>query len=397
MPIADHKVASRLPKKSDNLAMFDEVQDLNTLMCSTNAPKTLNDFLYKDIPQLGLHVVSFRDATLVSISASHILYDAMGLKGLLVAWSIMLEGRDHEVPDLIGFDTDPLVDFGRHPKEEYKLAHKQLSIWQMLCFIFWYALEQFWWPEESNRTIFVPASFVTKLRKNARQELVKLDSAMRTYEKEVPFLSEGDVLFAWLSKIATAQMPRDSEQTVLLINILDMRRVLSKDMLPAPGVYVGNAAAHIDTFVSLRDLISQPISATAAKIRSSIVEQGTRDQLESQTAIARAAIDKGGFPILFGDANMHMVVCTNWTRARMYEVDFSAAIVQGTLEVDSKRTASSTAKPSFLAVTSVVEGFTKRNTFAVLGKDNDGNFWVAGTLRKSAWLETEQLIALAST
>jgi hypothetical protein len=38
-------------------------------------PETLEDYLYADRPMLGLRVISFVDATLVTISWSHILLD----------------------------------------------------------------------------------------------------------------------------------------------------------------------------------------------------------------------------------------------------------------------------------------------------------------------------------
>ena len=53
-------------------------------------PQCLDDYIFTDRPMLGLHIVSFVDATLITLSWSHVLADALGNKALFDAWSLVL-------------------------------------------------------------------------------------------------------------------------------------------------------------------------------------------------------------------------------------------------------------------------------------------------------------------
>jgi hypothetical protein len=96
--IEEHPLASKLPKPSTSPTILGDPYDFHGLMRPSDGPKELADYIYTDEPQLGVHIVSFRDATLVSLSCSHTFADALGIKALLEAWSLVLQGRDDEVP-----------------------------------------------------------------------------------------------------------------------------------------------------------------------------------------------------------------------------------------------------------------------------------------------------------
>jgi hypothetical protein len=72
----------------------------------------VEDYLNKDGPQLGLHLVSFKDKTLVCLYWPHALMDAMGKRALLDAWTLMLQGRASEIISPQGADADPLAELG---------------------------------------------------------------------------------------------------------------------------------------------------------------------------------------------------------------------------------------------------------------------------------------------
>jgi hypothetical protein len=67
MLVAAHPVASRLPKPSTKPAIVGDPEEFHDIMRPADAPKTFEDYLRTDRPQLGLHIVSFRDATLVTL------------------------------------------------------------------------------------------------------------------------------------------------------------------------------------------------------------------------------------------------------------------------------------------------------------------------------------------
>ncbi|CAG8958394.1 hypothetical protein HYFRA_00011071 [Hymenoscyphus fraxineus] len=318
--ISEHSIASQIPKATSRPAVLVEAKKFVNLTRRPDAPSKLEDYLYSDEPQLGIHIVSFRDATLVSILWPHICGDASAAKAIFDAWSLVLQGRDDEVPPLHGFDNDPLAQLGSNPREKYSLVAKRLTVFQIIVFWIRHLFETLWWGDE-GRVMCVPASFITSQREKALQEL-----ASGGHGNEKQFLSEGDVLCAWLAKLSISDLPKSSNRTVLISNALDFRGLLAKDLLPGNGVHLGNAVMIVHAMSTVRDVSRMPISETALAIRRGIEHLGTRDQLEAHQALLRESIDKTKVPVVFGDATMNLIPFTNWSKAKYFETNFSGAV-----------------------------------------------------------------------
>ncbi|KAK2051371.1 hypothetical protein LY76DRAFT_675569 [Colletotrichum caudatum] len=103
MAIDEHPLASQLPQPtvSTSLQANHGIDLAAELGLGPAAPHTMNDFLTTDAPQLSLHVVSFQDATLVSLTWPHIATDGMGMGHLVHPWSLVLAGRHDEVPPML--------------------------------------------------------------------------------------------------------------------------------------------------------------------------------------------------------------------------------------------------------------------------------------------------------
>jgi hypothetical protein len=77
-------------------------------------PTSLKDYLDQHLPQIFLHVVTFTDETLLSVTWPHKMSDISGWGHIFRAWSTVLAGkRSTAIPHLAGFDTDVLEYFGR--------------------------------------------------------------------------------------------------------------------------------------------------------------------------------------------------------------------------------------------------------------------------------------------
>lgn len=145
----------------------------------------------------------------------------MGQSTLLIAWSLMIQGRDDEVMPPYGTNTDPFDDFGKHPSEPHKLINYRMSPFQ----IFLYGLAniaEFLFSARENRMVCIPGSCLKKLRDRAIAELVT-----RRGDNYEPFLSEGDVLCAWRTRLAILHLSRDSNRTVVLNNAYSLRSILA--------------------------------------------------------------------------------------------------------------------------------------------------------------------------
>ena len=136
--------------------------------------------------------------------------------------------------------------------------------------------------------------------------------------------------------------------------------------------------------LSVKEITGNPISYTASAIRGAINELGTREQVESFQAMVRNNSAK--LPPFFGDRNMHMVTLSNWTKAKLFDVDFSPAMIgENTDETVEK------GKPRYIQNTQ--NGLILPNGFPIIGKDSGGNYWLSGHMKKGHWARIEKLLA----
>lgn len=331
----------------------------------------------------------------------------VGLKALLDAWSLVLHGRDAEVPPLYGFAADPLATLGSEPREEYKLADRQLSTWQLLVLGARVFLGRLWSPpsQELTRMITIPASFAQRLRDTARADLASSSEQQQQQPPASPssssppkpaaFVSEGDVICAWWNRrLVGAQLPPTSRRTVAVHNVFNLRWVLGGDLLPANGngVYVSNAVITVPTLLPARELLTRPLGHVAAALRGALQALGTRAQVEAYVAGSRAAATWGG-AFVVGDAWMHTTVCSNWTKGKFFDVDFSGAVVKKRAGA-SDRKGGSSGRPSYLQPHTFANGSpVLTDAYSVMGKDGRGNIWLMGRFHRRYWPAIEEALA----
>ncbi|KAL0780513.1 hypothetical protein CaCOL14_001848 [Colletotrichum acutatum] len=472
--------------------------DFSPLMRHPSDPTCFEDYVYRDKPMIGLQVTTFNDATLVSVGFSHIMWDCMGLKDLFDAWSLTLQGRHGEVIPLIG--TDPLGSFGTSPEssktiskddasksaastfppEQYQHIKRQLGVVQLVTLGLRQAIDKLLNRNalEEFRTVCVPAAYVKSLRKDALQALNAETAGLSSLQKlekghksqftpNATFLSDGDVLCSWWTRnIINSRIrnPTKSRKTIAVLNMMGLRGVLAQaGRLPEKGALVGNAILPIPALLPTRDLVRKgPLGfgRVAKALREAIAQLSTRPQVEALLALQRRAhgeeVDKNankkkpgngkaGLPALFGDAGMHMVVCTNWTKAEFFNVDFSVAVVDeigcdglfeneraclsetsskdagtdsGTamksamgcdglwetehasrssvaLHTDAAVAPRVVTKPTGVHMHLITAGTPAflMSIFTILGRDAKGDYWIQGMLRKKYWAKIEAALS----
>lgn len=347
-----------------------------------DAPKRLDDYLYSDEPQLSLHIVSFKDATLVSVTWPHTFLDTMGLSALFNAWTLVLCGQEDQVPPLHGFDTDPLADLGASPRVQSVLANRQIKGLRMLLFAIRYVFESLWWNKVEKHIVCLPHSYLQNMKKTAIQELATQD-----HSESKPFLSDGDVICAWCTRLAVQYMRPTSTRLIVITNVYCLRNVLAKDLLPGGTAYMSNAIFGIFAFVPCYQIFQKPLSFVAAQIRHSIQEQGARSQIEAYAALFWKAMSKTGHAPLFGDSSAKLILFSNWSKGKFFDIDFSSAVVkQGTL---LEKRANPLGRPSYIQSNGHRNGLSSQNTFPIFGEDAAKNYWLCGTMRASVWRKVE--------
>jgi len=334
----------------------------------------------------------------------------------------MLEGREIDIPEFYGYDFDPLAPLGasgrtesasvpktaankydEEEEEEYVLASRPIRGWSAFIFIVSYLWDLLVHPTESMRILIIPPSFFARLKASALNDLANVHPATIVMDTSSPsdpkpFLSDGDVLVAWWTRLLISSQPWAAtarpSKTIQVMNVFSYRSLIattSPKLLPSEdkAVYIGNAVTSILSFFTFHDFLSLPLGLVAARLRSDLVEQTTRPQINASMKLAREAISKTGHMQLYGERDMMFTAFSNWSQSRHFEIDFGAAVVEesglGEIKVDYGGKGYVRGKPSYIQVDGTTKGFSVRNAGPCLGRDKEGNWWVGSTLRPVVW------------
>jgi hypothetical protein len=390
--IDDHPVASRLPKAVHAPSLLGCPAEFRPFIRSPETPSVLEEWLYSDLPQLSIHIITFKDATLLTITFLHTLMDAMGLASLFQGWTAVLRGQEDQVPPFVGFEHDPLVTLSEvTPPKPYLLAHKLLKGVSFVMFVFRYLFDLVWYRKDEERIIFLPEKYLQRMRDNAIERL-----ALQSSADEKPFISESDVILSWWSRVVLKALEPASNRTIAIMNIFDCRPILAElGHVPSAGAgLIANAVFPTYTFLSARQILEEPLGFIASRIRQSLKQQRTNEQLHALAVIQKTTLEKAGHPAVFGDSSLLMIVFSNWGKARFFQVDFSAAVIASGIPLSQR--ANQLGRPSYINLTGHKNGFSTRNTGPVIGKDAAGNWWLSYTLRSGAWVKVQQQLKLMS-
>lgn len=412
--INEHPLASRLPTPtSDVLSVQNGPSDFRKLAVPSNAPVCLDDYLASDHPQLTLNVVSFTDATLVSLHWPHITADAMSLRDLAMAWSLMLAGRESEIPPMLSSGDDPMATLGKDPLflETHILEKIQVKGWRFFIWGLRFLFDLLWWRKMETRTVFLPHRVVSQLRNDALTSLREDVESDVTTESRVPFISEGDVVTAWMSLIAaSALLPLKSPRTVGISNAFDLRSRLPSifPVKQEEGIYVQNAVFPCWTSIKAGEFIgkSDALGVAALEIRKSIETQTTEAQVHALARLTRVSLEKTGLPPMFGDTSSFLITVSNWSKARLFEmVEFGPAVqpqiarkdqrctfTENSKDVGQKTDSASRAvkcNPVYYHVDNVSpNNMLARNAFFFACTPN-GDYWVNGCFPIAVWKAIE--------
>ncbi|UKZ78758.1 hypothetical protein TrVFT333_006503 [Trichoderma virens FT-333] len=324
LAVEDHPGASCIPHPplNDRPAIVGDPDNLSALIYSNRVPRTLDDYIYTDRPQLGLRVVSFKNSTIVVLHWIHLTFDATAKGTLLNAWMLMLQGRENEIPEPLSPHEYILEHCGKNPTEPHVLAEHHMSKFGLV----WWLLQNSYnlmFKKQEHRVVCVPAAYLAKLREKALAELAAEASSEKC---ETPFLSK---------------------EIFSLIGCLDWQLLILQKI---------RRNLHL-----------------AAQIRRSIKEQGSREQVEAYTSLIR--LDPANrAPPFFGSSSMQLLMFSNWQKANMYGTDLSAAAVT------PRRTP---LRPSY--VQSVQGPYNFSDGIIIVGKDAEGNYWLSGNRAKGLW------------
>ncbi|UQC91347.1 uncharacterized protein CLUP02_16881 [Colletotrichum lupini] len=324
-----------LPHKTNNSSpnlpiILDTPSTLTPLLAGPEAPKTFKDYTITDRPLLTLHIITFTDATFVTITYPHSITDGMGRRELVENWCRVLAGRQDLVTPLADPSSDPMAKVASAKKQRYDESflweHKKLTGWGKVRFtlgLLWYLLTN----RIRQRNIFIPAAALLRLRERAEADIA---TAVGEEPTTTGRLSDGDILTAYLVRLACSRIP--SSQPTKPISIptaLDLRGRLHSDDLPPGEAHVSNLVAYNWTNTTALGLLHVPFGKAVALIRNSVRSQLTDAQVYASTRLTYTAVAESGSTNQFTEANGFVVSVSNVGKARFHEViDFSPAIVK---------------------------------------------------------------------
>lgn len=361
-------------------------------------PGSIDDYLYRDTPQLGLHVITFLDGTLVSLNWPHTMTDGLGRLAIIKNWCKVLAGKEDEVAPLMGAREDPMASVGTgplHQKEEtYALKDKGLSGLSMLNAVAHSMWDRFWVPKQELKIVFLPAKAIAVLRQQAAEDLSTTNANEQgttasngTTTAAAPFVSDGDILTAWLTQI-TLRASGPSSRPVVFNNVFELRSRLP-DVFDPSAAYVGNFARSAQAQLTADEARFLPLGELALRYRQALASASSEGQVRGMIRFTRELGDRPFLPI---QPNSISLTCSNWSKAKFFDaVDFSPAVVKPGPKSDA---APVPGKPVYFhAISAKQDPPGMRNVYNLLGKDCADNYWLAAKLPPLTWQNIGKEIA----
>ncbi|KAJ4248150.1 hypothetical protein NW762_012920 [Fusarium torreyae] len=365
----EHPEGSRLPASDSGISVGCESEEYLALIQPFGAPTRLRDYVNQDRPLLGLYIVSFNDATIIAISWPHVLFDIMSLADLYQAWILNLQGQGQEIRIPVRAELDFLLELGNNAQETHHLTHRRMSTWELISFGL-RNISVFLFPAMERRTICISA---------ATFERIRATTVTEASESQLPgsdnFLSDNDVLCAWWSRICCARL-KDSNREVAIINVQSFRSALPVDLLPKCYAYLSNALGLITTLLPVRNVVKSQLGPIALEIRTSVQKSGKRSQMEAFESLRKRAWHRE-WPI-FASTTTYPIIYTNWSKARIFHLDFSAALAEDNVSLPTRPV-----KPSL--VLPIYSGWKAVDLACIPGRDADGNFWLDFSTERENW------------
>ncbi|OLN97802.1 hypothetical protein CCHL11_02482 [Colletotrichum chlorophyti] len=321
--LESHPLSSTIPPSSSAPQILDTPETLHSLLAGPEAPTSFADYIYTDRPALSLHIITFTDATFVTVTYPHSITDGMGRRALVENWSRVLASRPDAVTPLADFALDPMAAaaLASNPAhtEPFLWEHKRLRGWGVVRFtlgVLWYLLTN----RIRQRNIHIPAPSLAALRQRAEADLSDTQTGR---------LSDGDILTAWLVRLACSHIPETASKPISISSALDLRGRLREEDMPTNVAYVSNVVAYNWTNTTALGLLHGTFGSAVALIRNSVRSQLTDAQIYASTRLTYNAVAESGSTNQFAEPDGFVVSVSNVSKARFHEaIDFGPAVVE---------------------------------------------------------------------
>lgn len=379
--IGDHDLASKLPVPTDRLSIQPNTYNLIELGIRENIPKSVDGMIGCDSPQLSAHVVSFQNATLVSISWPHSVMGSMGFSHFMHSWSLVLSSRESEVPKFLGANEDALLELEmREPlsiRQELLIQKSRLTGFNLVLF----CLRLVWnmrTPREV-KTIFIPKRALAQLQAACRDEIAETSSP-----QGIVLPTEEMTILAWFVRLVS--LGSSSDKPVTIVSMLSVMQAASS-LFSQAGIHAHNMTLYAMSFLPSH-LARGGLGPLVQQYTRQVKEQSTQEQCLSFLRMYRQTT-RGGNPFkpLYGPSNAHPVACADLGKVDpIHSADFGAALVEKPESSGDRPLGAMTCYYYHIINSQLGAGL---DCIYLLGKDHGENLWVMVALPASRWPKVE--------
>ncbi|KAG5791259.1 hypothetical protein H9Q69_009685 [Fusarium xylarioides] len=381
--IEEHNAANLLPKATSRPSTFPGASGPRDYGIPPGAPATLKHYTSQDVPMIGLHIITFQDATLVTITWPNVLFDAVGFSHLIEAWSAVLAGHKERVPNIIGAKDDVLYNLGDISQTGTQYVASEARILSGIAFILfvirmlWIILTQ---PTVESRIICLPKDVVGKLHQHALEDIKG-----ENLGNDGPWVSPSDAILAWLTRALVD--PSKARRPISMTTPIDARTRLSQ-LQNSDGIYVQNMI--LGSFVNITpDDLRRPLGKQALVSRQGLLQQLDESNLIGILQLFRKRWDDGKTRApIFAAPGSQLLVTNNRLKIDLFTAaDFGPAVVQASKDQQRKNRPG---RPVHHYASSLNPGITMRNFVNIHTRDLEGNYWLSGFFTPSQWSRIEE-------
>lgn len=369
--IVEHPLRRQLPDPAgDRVSLSAPLDDLRRCGHGPDFPTTMADMIDQDAPQLCFKVLSFTDATVLATTFSHCTWDISGVQGFMKSLQLVLDGREDEVPPMLGASTDILADIasqyeGSQPEDGLLL--------NMSC-----KKERGQSPLRDapleERIIRVPLDIVERLRSRvADEDPMEDEDNLMTYQLDELFMA------LIVKQIAKAQL---TPRPLKLLNIINARLVMPR-IAKAKGIYGQNLVLLAPQILS-HETTTGPMGQIVHCQRHCLAQSAVPENIvRSLHTVLRAIEANVDITALTDNGEAEPLLINNLVRLSTFiDVDLSSAVIRQGEDSATRRNGLGTPDFCYLTLPDNSYGMMRVTT---LGSYNGNGCWMFGELPSRAW------------
>ncbi|KAJ7185826.1 hypothetical protein C8R46DRAFT_1207942 [Mycena filopes] len=295
---------------------------------SKTCPTSVEAFLAApNTPLLRVHVALFDDTTFIGVTAGHILFDALGSRELIHAWTRLINGEDLAVIPGMDVAAAPLESFAKPNVVLEQRGWYTLGLVGQILFIVRFMFRIFRDPKEESRLVRVPKAFL----EDSKREIMEGSKLQGSSE----WVGSSDVLLAWWLKSTYGhRSPSDTTPIpVTLGRIYPIHVHLPVDLrskpifpgdVPLTAPYIHNAVSTIPIPIPTNALRTASLGSLALRIRRTILAY-TADPAGIRADVCWRCADPLETPVPCPPRGEYTIQ-TNWRAARLGGLNFTGAV-----------------------------------------------------------------------